>query len=421
MLKVLFVQGGLPSYFKFILNRLNEVQGLEVIEIIPSGKGTTLGAGVQVDTSGADFEIVRLEEYKTWYGKPFFRNFEQTVSDTGAQIILLGWPYMMFLAFNPLLVRRLRKKGVKIIHRDIPFNTPAFGKTVSYYRQNLNRQENMGDKGRSWPGLLVFLLLTRVRRIYLRLADAHIYYTDDSRQIIGSYGVDADKIFVSANSPDTDLLLSTYAEIIAAPLLLPVNNCRLIHVGRLVKWKRVDLILTAMQQLQKNFPAIELVIAGFGPEEEALKAQARELGLESQVKFLGGVYDPAMLGRYLNESAVYVLAGMGGLSINDAMCFAKPVICSEADGTEKRLVRDGFNGYYFQNGNAADLAAKISVLISDPGKVTLFGFRSLEIIKNEVNIQTVIREYVNAFNFTTGGAFPLTLPGETKPEPTESI
>lgn len=408
MLKVLFVQGGLPAYFKFILNKLNEVKGLEVIEIIPDGKGATLGAGVKVDTSGAEFKIIALEEYTTWYGKSFFKNFEQTIYDSGAQVILLGWPYMMFFAFHWGLVQRLKKKGIKIIHRDIPFNTPAFGKTISYYRQRLNRQESMTDQPNSLLGLLVFMALTRVRKIYLMLSDAHIYYTDESRQIIGSYGVDQKKIFVAANSPDTDMLLDTYNKIKTAERLLPENSFRLIHVGRLVKWKRVDLILTAMAGLKIKFPEIELVIAGFGPEETNLKEQVKELGLEKHVNFLGGIYEPALLGRYLNESAIYVLAGMGGLSINDAMCFAKPVICSEADGTEKRLVRNDFNGYYFKNGDEISLSQQIEKLLSDPEQIRLFGIRSLNIIKNEVNIHTVIREYINAFNFVMNNEYLLT-------------
>lgn len=413
MLKVMFVQGGLPAYFKFILNRLNEVDGLEVMDIIPSGKGTTLGAGVKQDLQGASFPIFELQEYKAWYGKPFFRGFEEKVYSSGARIILLGWPYMMFFAFNPFLYRRLKKQGIKIIHRDIPFNTPVAGQAASYYRKNLNRQENMSAQKNSWLGLILFVLLTRIRKVYLNMADAHIYYTDDSRHVIGSYGIAQEKIFVSANSPDTDLLLNTFEQIRNAPCLLPVNPYRIIHVGRLVQWKRVDLILKAMAGIVEQFPQIELVIAGFGPEQDALKAQAIALGLENKVIFLGGIYEPAMLGRYLFESSVYVLAGMGGLSINDAMCFGKPVICSEADGTEKRLVKEGFNGYYFQNGNAAELAEKISLLLADPEKIKLFGERSLMIIKKEVNIHTVIEQYVNAFNFVTDNKFPLTVPETT--------
>jgi len=410
MLKVLFVQGGLPAYFKFILNRMNGIPGLEIMEIIPSGKGSTLGAGVKEDGANVSFKIYRLEEYKAWYGKSFFKNFEATVLEADPAIIVLGWPYMMHFAFNPVLYFRMKSKGIKIIHRDIPFNTPVFGKTIQYYRQNLNRQENMEGEPGSFTGLMAFMALTLIRSIYFRMADAHLYYTDESREIIGSYGIAQNTIFVSANSPDTDMLLGVNEKIQLEPRLLPINQFRLIHIGRLVKWKRVDLILTAMSQLKNDFPSIELLIAGFGPDEDALKDQVKSLGLEKAVKFLGGIYEPDLLGRYLNESAIYILAGMGGLSINDAMCFAKPVICSEADGTEKRLVREGFNGYYFKNGDATELAKKIRILFSDPEKIKLFGFRSHEIIKNEINIHTVIDQYISAFNFATNNAYLLTVP-----------
>ena len=64
----------------------------------------------------------------------------------------------------------------------------------------------------------------------------------------------------------------------------------------------------------------------------------------------------------MNESTVYVLAGMGGLSINDAMCFSLFVICLVCDGTEKDLVADGVNGYFFKEGDANDLVDKISLI-----------------------------------------------------------
>jgi glycosyltransferase involved in cell wall biosynthesis len=159
------------------------------------------------------------------------------------------------------------------------------------------------------------------------------------------------------------------------------------------------LIIEVVQKLRSKFPQIELVVVGFGPELEALKEYAEKKGVADAVRFVGGVYDSVNLGRYLHESAVYVLGGMGGLSINDAMCFAKPVVCSVADGTEKRLVREGKNGYCFKNGNVEDLARVLELLLSDTERVKTFGERSLAIIKNEINIQTVIEGYKEAFEF----------------------
>ncbi|QEC52076.1 glycosyltransferase family 4 protein [Anseongella ginsenosidimutans] len=231
------------------------------------------------------------------------------------------------------------------------------------------------------------------------MADALIFYVDTAFELMSSYGIPRDRVFITANSPDTDRLLATFERVRQQPLLLSPNPQRLIHVGRLVKWKRVDLILEAIKDLEGLYPQIELVVVGFGPEEAALKQQAESLGIAGRVTFTGGIYDEVVLGQYLHASAVYVLAGMGGLSINDAMCFAKPVICSEADGTEKRLVRENINGKYFENGDAADLARQISFFIEDPARVRSFGENSLKIIREEVNIHTVLQEFRRAFQY----------------------
>ena len=80
----------------------------------------------------------------------------------------------------------------------------------------------------------------------------------------------------------------------------------------------------------------------------------------------------------MHESSIYVLAGMGGLSINEAMCYSLPVICSVCDGTEKDLIQDGVNGYYFESGNADSLAKSIEYLLRNPQMMKAFGDVSLK-------------------------------------------
>jgi glycosyltransferase involved in cell wall biosynthesis len=94
-----------------------------------------------------------------------------------------------------------------------------------------------------------------------------------------------------------------------------------------------------------------------------------------------------------------VLAGMGGLSINEAMCFGKPIICSVADGTEKRLVREGYNGLYFESGSVESLISTIEKSFKDPAQIQVMGQRSKEIIQQEINIHTVLGNYIEAFKF----------------------
>ena len=99
----------------------------------------------------------------------------------------------------------------------------------------------------------------------------------------------------------------------------------------------------------------------------------------------------------MHESSVYVLAGMGGLSINDAMTYSMPVICSVCDSTERDLVTDGVNGFFFKEGDAADLAAKIKRLLESPELCRTMGEESFKVIRDRINIDTVSDRYMDVY------------------------
>jgi glycosyltransferase involved in cell wall biosynthesis len=156
-------------------------------------------------------------------------------------------------------------------------------------------------------------------------------------------------------------------------------------------------LIEAAIALRAKYPHTELSIVGDGPELAALKEQATG---HDFIQFHGGIYDPKQLGKITCESGIYVLAGMGGLSINEAMCFSKPVVCSVADGTEKRLVREGYNGHYFESGSVESLQKVIEQLFAHPENISLMGQRSREIIEKEINIHTVLGNYMEAFKYS---------------------
>ncbi len=412
-MKVLFTFGGLPHYLNPILNRLNRVENLEVVVAIPKESTATIGDSVKMETSGNEFKVVNLEEKKAIYGNYYLVNLIDLVKLEKPDILVTIWPYVLNLVADFKLRRYLKKNNIKVTIKEIPFDIPAYKETFKYYKSHYARtlNEDMVEKGKSnLTFYLKHLFLRAVRRYYYsKVLDASVAYVDEAKEIAYSYGLKKENVFVSTNSPDTDEIFKAVEQIKNEAPILPYNQYRIIHVGRLVKWKRVDLLIEAVALLRKEIPEIELLVVGKGKEENDLKEQASELGVTDNVKFIGGVYENNVLGKYLNACSVYVLAGMGGLSINQAMAFGKPVICSIADGTEKRLVRDNFNGYYFENGNAKDLANKIKMLILDVNKTEEFGEKSLSIIKNDVNVYTVLNGYLDAFNHVTNNKFSLKL------------
>jgi hypothetical protein len=74
-------------------------------------------------------------------------------------------------------------------------------------------------------------------------------------------------------------------------------------------------------------------------------------------------------------------------------------VCSTCDGTEKFLVREGFNGAYFMDNNFIDLGEKITNLLKDEQRLVKMGENSVKIIEHEVNIKTVVDKYIEAINY----------------------
>jgi glycosyltransferase involved in cell wall biosynthesis len=139
---------------------------------------------------------------------------------------------------------------------------------------------------------------------------------------------------------------------------------RLLCVGRLIPIKGHIVLLRAFAEARRKVPTLRLDIAGRGPLEPALRAVAKELGIEDAVHFLGYV---APIQRAIEQAAVVVVPSMGegfGMVALEAMERARPVIAAEIGGLGE-LVEDGVTGYLVPAGEAEPLAAALVSLASD--------------------------------------------------------
>lgn len=395
-MKVLFLLNGLTHYFNSVLNQLNNKEEIEIIVVSPSTAQETVGKGVYQTTIGINFKIYQCKEVNRFYRKKFFNSFEQILDTEKPEVIVFIWPYILEMVFNPILLLKIKRKKIKIIFKDIPFQLQPFNDAIKL-RSFPFIDENQTLKGVSLIEKINNLVVAILRRYYYSFIDLNLLYIEDGMERLISYGVPSRKIAITLNSPDTNQLIEAKKKSILLEEILPENPFRIIHVGRLVKWKRVDLLIEAIAKLISLFNRIELVVIGGGPELNNLKTLAKKLNVEDRIIFVGSVYDPVLLGQYFYSSSIYVLAGMGGLSINEAMVFEKPIICSICDGTERTLVKEGYNGYFFDNGDLNSLIEKIILLLSDKKLIEKFGKNSFQIIQDKVNINTVVQNYYKAF------------------------
>jgi glycosyltransferase involved in cell wall biosynthesis len=147
---------------------------------------------------------------------------------------------------------------------------------------------------------------------------------------------------------------------------------RLLCVGRLIPIKGHIVLLRAFAEARQQVPTLRLDIAGRGPLEPALRALAKELGVDDAVHFLGYV---APIQRAIEEAAIVVVPSMGegfGMVALEAMERARPVVAGEIGGLGE-LVEEGVTGHLVPAGEAEPLAAAIVRLASDPTRAAEMG------------------------------------------------
>jgi L-malate glycosyltransferase len=139
-------------------------------------------------------------------------------------------------------------------------------------------------------------------------------------------------------------------------------------VARLASIKNhAHLFRSAAHLLLRGSPPIRLLLAGDGPERQALEALAHDLQIAERVSFLGARKDTNRIFRALD---IYVLPSLSegmNLTLLEAMSSSLPVVATDVGGNSE-IVLDGTTGFLVAVDDEAAMRARISQLVSDPGQ-----------------------------------------------------
>ena len=173
-------------------------------------------------------------------------------------------------------------------------------------------------------------------------------YNSSSKKYFESLGIPSEKIVVLNNTADTPTLKKV---IESSSKELPEDMAKqydpnkkyIIFVGSLLPTKRIEDFAKIMTKLKGEYT---LLIVGSGKEEYT--QTLKELFKNIDCIFLG-YKKPEELLPYYNISSFCILPGLGGLSINQAMAYGLPVLCTHADGAEEDVVRNNETGYIYKD------------------------------------------------------------------------
>ncbi|HEV2484293.1 MAG TPA: glycosyltransferase [Terracidiphilus sp.] len=163
--------------------------------------------------------------------------------------------------------------------------------------------------------------------------------------LAGELELGAEQIAVLPNPIDFAGILAGIREAKNDPDRWAGPGPHLLAVGRLSQEKGFDLLLQALARVHNSYPQADLLIAGAGAEEAALKAQCSSLELDEAVCFAGHLERPYAC---FPGATLFVLSsrheGMPN-ALLEAVAAGLPIVALPSSGGVEDLLRNRTNAW----------------------------------------------------------------------------
>lgn len=169
---------------------------------------------------------------------------------------------------------------------------------------------------------------------------------------------------------------------------------QILWCGRFLELKHPLHALAAAAQLKQEGCRFTLQLIGTGEQEEMLRKEAENLGLQNCVTFLGTM-PPAQVRSHMERSGIFLFTsdrreGWGAV-LNEAMNSGCAVLASHAVGAVPFLMRDSENGMVYPSGDLNQLYEKLRHLLENPAKQRRLGQAAYETIRDTWNAPVAAR------------------------------
>jgi len=128
--------------------------------------------------------------------------------------------------------------------------------------------------------------------------------------------------------------------------------------------KMHSVLLDAFARVRSDGRRCQLLLAGAGPTEDAVRDQVRALSLEDSVRFLGSLADVRGVLAASDCKVLVSSAETFSIAMLEAMAMQVPVIMTSVGGAEE-AIEEGVTGMLIRPGNADELAQRMENVLSD--------------------------------------------------------
>lgn len=172
--------------------------------------------------------------------------------------------------------------------------------------------------------------------------------------------------------------------------LAPDGEKILVHVSNFRKVKRTQDVIKVFEKVYANLPC-KLLMVGDGPERGNIEKMCRDIGLCSEIRFLG---KQAAIEELLAVSDLFILPSANesfGLAALEAMACEVPVISSNIGGIPEVNI-EGVTGYLSDIGDIDSMADNAISILSNENKLATMRANALEHARS-FNIENILPQY----------------------------
>jgi glycosyltransferase involved in cell wall biosynthesis len=170
----------------------------------------------------------------------------------------------------------------------------------------------------------------------------------------------------------------------------------ILSIGRLVKQKNLPVLLYAFKKIEKEFPEVELLIHGRGPEEKEIIRLAKKLELKNFKLITNWLSEEELVHLY-NEAALLAITSKyeGGPRVAFEAGACHTPFVSTRVGILAEVAQHGQHGFFAEKPD--EFAEKIITLIQDPSLRGKMGENFRRLVEESFEWYKSIKRYAECY------------------------
>ena len=275
----------------------------------------------------------------------------------GVRTVRIGNKFLFNFSVHSYVKKHCKEYDLVVENLNkIPFFTPTCLKgtkslhmVMHFFRKSIFRET-------VFPIALYVYLMERAVALFYRNQN-FLAISESTKAEIDDMGIRYKQMFVVEPGIDTEYFHPTEAK--ANP---PVIS----YVGRLMKYKNAQFVISAIPRLNELVPGIQLQIAGSGDFRPELEQMVEQLGVKDSVQFLGRVSEDEKR-NLLSRSSLFInpsfKEGWGINNIEANLCGT--ISLSNNVAGLKDSVIDGVTGLLYENDDVEGFCQKAASVLHD--------------------------------------------------------